>query len=197
MVRCRNPRMTEDRNDVTKLLHAWNDCDAEAIDELLPLVYDELRRLAKRYMKSQPSGHTLQTTALVHEAYLKLADNKDRKWRDRSHFFGVAAQAMRHILVDHARANQTGKRGGADKIVVELDEAATLSADRAAEVVALDEALKILESKDARKSRVVELRYFAGLSVEETAEVLKVSEPTVMRDWRFAKSWLLKELSGS
>lgn len=188
--------MTESRQDVTQLLVALSEGDAAALDELLPLVYDELRRLAKSYMNSQPSGHTLQTTALVHEAYLKLADNKDKRFNNRAHFFGVAAHAMRHILVDHARAHQADKRGGAHKTIVELDEAATLSVGRATEIVALDEAMKLLEKHDERKSRVVELRYFGGLSVEETAEVLKISEPTVMRDWRFAKSWLLKELSG-
>lgn len=187
--------MTDIPKDVTALLAAWSDGDGAALDQLLPLVYEELRQLAKHYMSSQPSGHTLQTTALIHEAYLKLAENKEKRWENRAHFFAVAARAMRHILVDHARAHQTGKRGGGAALLVTLDEAATLSTERASEIVALDDALKGLESFDKRKSRVVELRYFGGLSVEETAQVLKTSEQTVMRDWRFAKTWLLRELS--
>lgn len=187
--------MTEIGNqDVTKLLDAWSNGDGEALEQLMPLVYDELRRMAKRYMSSQPSNHTLQTTALIHEAYLKLADNKEKNFANRAHFFAVAANAMRHILVDHARSHQAEKRGGgAQKIA--LDDAPVVSAERASEIVALDEALKNLAAEDERKSRVVELRYFGGLSVEETAEVLKVSVDTVMRDWRFAKTWLLHELS--
>jgi RNA polymerase sigma factor (TIGR02999 family) len=180
--------------DVTKLLEAWSDGKQEALDELLPLVYDELRRMAKRYMNSQPSGHTLQTTALIHEAYLKLADQKEKRWQNRAHFFAVAASAMRHILVDHARARQAEKRGGATEII-SLEDVAIISNERAAEIVALDDALKNLFALEDRKGRVVELRYFGGLSVEETAEVLKVSPETVMRDWRFAKTWLLRELS--
>ncbi len=180
--------------DVTKLLEAWSDGKQEALGELMPLVYDELHRMAKRYMSSQPSGHTLQTTALIHEAYLKLADQKEKRWQNRAHFFAVAAQAMRHILVDHARTRQSEKRGGAAQMI-SLEEAAIVSAERASEIVALDDALKSLSAADERKGRVVELRYFGGLSVEETAEVLKISPETVMRDWRFAKTWLLRELS--
>lgn len=152
--------------------------------------------MAKNYMNSQPSEHTLQTTALIHEAYLKLADNQGKNWQNRTHFFAVAAQAMRHILVDHARSQKTEKRGGETQIV-SLEEVAVISSERAAEVVALDEAIENLSKVDERKSRVVELRYFGGLSVEETAEVLNVSPETVMRDWRFAKTWLLRELSNS
>lgn len=186
--------MTNAPQEITKLLSDWNDGKGEALDKLLPIVYEELHRMAKNYMNSQPSGHTLQTTALIHEAYLKLADQKDKQWENRSHFFGVAAQAMRHILIDHARSHQTKKRGGETQII-SLEDVAVISNERVEEVIALDDALKVLESQDARKGRVVELRYFGGLSVEETAEVLKVSPDTVMRDWRFAKTWLLRELS--
>lgn len=181
--------------NVTNLLGAWRDGDGEALERLMPLVYDELRRMAKRYMHSQPSGHTLQTTALIHEAYLKLADQKEKGWQNRAHFFAVAARAMRHILVDHARARQAEKRGGAAAEFVSLENVAVISDERAAEVVALDDALEKLFALEERKGRVVELRYFGGLSVEETAEVLRVSPETVTRDWRFAKSWLLRELS--
>lgn len=180
--------------DVTKLLDAWSGGDGEALAELMPLVYDELHRMAKRYMNSQPSGHTLQTTALIHEAYLKLADNKEKHFANRTHFFAVAARAMRHILVDHARSRQTEKRGGETQIV-SLEDVAVIAKEQAAEVLALNDALESLFMQDERKGRVVELRYFGGLSVDETAEVLKVSSLTVIRDWRFAKTWLLRELS--
>ncbi|MBX7171613.1 MAG: sigma-70 family RNA polymerase sigma factor [Pyrinomonadaceae bacterium] len=181
--------------EVTRLLEAWSHGNQEALDQLMPLVYEELRQMAKNYMNSQSSGHTLQTTALIHEAYLKLADQREKRWQNRAHFFAVAAQAMRHILVDHARSHQTQKRGGETQII-SLEEAAIISKERANELVALDEALKNLSALDERKGQVVELRYFGGLSVEETAEVLKISEGTVLRDWRFAKTWLLRELSG-
>ena len=180
--------------DVSKLLDAWGNGDGEALEQLIPLVYDELRRMAKRYMQSQPSGHTLQTTALIHEAYLKLADNKEKRWQNRAHFFAVAANAMRHILVDHARSRQSKKRGG-DVQKISLEDAPLVSAERASEIVALDDALNNLFALEERKGKVVELRYFGGLTVEETAEVLKISPETVMRDWRFAKTWLLRELS--
>ena len=181
-------------NDVTKLLEAWSVGKQDALEELMPLVYEELRRMAKRYMSSQPSGHTLQTTALIHEAYLKLAEGREKHWQNRAHFFAVAARAMRHILVDHARQRKSEKRGGGAEII-SLENIAVISNERAAEVVALDEALENLFALEERKGRVVELRYFGGLSVEETAEVLKISPETVMRDWRFAKTWLLRELS--
>jgi RNA polymerase sigma-70 factor, ECF subfamily len=180
--------------DVTKLLEAWRSGDGDALGEVMPLVYDELHRMAKRYMGSQPSGQTLQTTALIHEAYLKLAENREKQWQNRAHFFAVAARAMRHILVDHARSRHAEKRGGEAR-KVSLDEAAIVSIERIAEMIALDDALEKLEREDERKCRVVELRYFGGLSVEETGEVLKISSETVQRDWRFAKSWLLRELS--
>ncbi len=180
--------------DVTKLLDAWSGGDGEALAELMPLVYDELHRMAKRYMNSQPSGHTLQTTALIHEAYLKLADNKDKHFANRTHFFAVASSAMRHILVDYARSHQTEKRGGAMQ-KISLEDAAVVSGERASELIALNDALENLFTQDERKAKVVELRYFGGLSVEETAEILEISRETVMRDWRFAKTWLLRELS--
>ena len=183
-------------NDVTNLLVAWSEGKQEALDELLPLVYGELRKMAKRFMNSQPSGHTLQTTALIHEAYLKMADQKDKRWQNRAHFFAVAGRAMRQILVDHARTRQRDKRGGKTQII-SLDHVAEISNERAAEIIALDEALKGLEKLDERKSRVVELRYFAGLTEIETAEVLKISPETVQRDWKFAKGWLFRELSNA
>lgn len=181
-------------SNVTNLLDAWSGGDEAALEKLMPLVYDELHRMAKRYMNSQPSGHTLQTTALIHEAYLKLAAGKEKQFANRAHFFAVAANAMRHILVDHSRRRQRDKRGGAME-KISLDDAPVLSLERASEIVALDDALENLFAQDERKGKVVELRYFGGLSVEETAEVLKISPETVMRDWRFAKIWLLRELS--
>jgi RNA polymerase sigma-70 factor, ECF subfamily len=187
-------RMIHSPLEVTRLLAAWSDGDAAARDTLLPLVYDELRRLASYYMRGQPDNHTLQTTALIHEAYLKLAAQPDKQWQNRMHFFAVAAQAMRHVLVDYARSRDAIKHGGQAQLVA-LEEAAVVSAERAAEVVALDEALTALASVDLRKSQVVELRYFGGLSVEETAEVLQVSPETVKRDWRLAKLWLMRELN--
>lgn len=186
--------MNDGDRDLTKLLGAWSDGDGEALAELMPLVYDELRRMAKRYMHSQPSGHTLQTTALIHEAYLKLADNPEKRWQNRTHFFAVAARAMRHILVDHARVRAADKRGGGQPFV-SIDDVAVVSTERAAEVVALDDALNALARHDERKARVVELRYFGGLTNNETAEILNVSEETILRDWRFAKLWLLRELT--
>jgi RNA polymerase sigma factor (TIGR02999 family) len=180
--------------EVTGLLIDWSKGDQAAFDRLLPLVYGELRQMARRYMARQQSGHTLQTTALIHEAYLKLVEQKDKQWQNRAHFFGVAAQAMRHILVDYARSKQAERHGGGAQ-AVSLDEALTVSQERTAELVALDDALQELAKFDPRKSQVVELRFFGGLSVEETAEVLKVSEVTVMRDWSMAKAWLHRALS--
>ncbi|MBI4746948.1 MAG: sigma-70 family RNA polymerase sigma factor [Acidobacteria bacterium] len=182
--------------EVTALLEAWNRGDQAALDQLMPLVYNELRQMARRYMSGQPTGHTLQTTALIHEAYLKLAGQSDVHWQNRSHFFAVAATAMRHILVNYALARKTEKRGG-DFQKVSLDQAALVSSERYAELVALDEALTRLAAFDERKSRIVELRYFGGMSLEETAEVLKISVETVKRDWRVAKLWLLSELKGA
>ena len=181
-------------HEVTQLLLAWSKGDQAARDQLMPLVYEELRRMAKRYMDRQKPDHTLQTTALIHEAYLRLVDQKEARWQNRAHFFAVAAQAMRQILVDYARTRHAAKRGG-EASAVSLDEAAVVSRQRAGELVALDDALQSLAAFDRRKSQVVELRYFGGLSVEETAKVLKVSSETVLRDWRLAKTWLLRELS--
>jgi RNA polymerase sigma factor (TIGR02999 family) len=181
--------------DVTSLLVAWSEGDDSALAQLVPRVYDELRRIAHHHLRAERPGRTLQTTALVHEAYLRLVDTRRVRWESRAHFLGVAAQAMRRILVDAARARGARKRGGG-AAVVPLDEAATVGPQREASLVALDDALTALAEVDSRKSRVVELRYFGGLSVEETAAVLQVSPETVHRDWRVAKAWLLRELSG-
>ncbi|MDQ3252960.1 MAG: sigma-70 family RNA polymerase sigma factor [Acidobacteriota bacterium] len=187
--------MTASPHEVTQLLVAWSDGDEAALEKLAPLVYDELRRLARRHMAGERRGHTLQTTALVNEAYLRLVNWREVRWQNRAHFFAVSAQMMRHILVDFARSRSYQKRG-AGALQVSLDEAASLSDERGADLVALDEALTALAAVDERKSKVVELRYFGGLSVEEAAEVLKVSPETVMRDWRLAKVWLLREMTG-
>jgi RNA polymerase sigma factor (TIGR02999 family) len=181
--------MAPSQQQVTELLAAWGGGDQAARDELMPLVYEELRRLARRCMHRERAGHTLQTSALVNEAFLRLVDQKNIRWQDRAHFFGIAARLMRQILVDYARRRGYTKRGG-DVRRVPLDEAVIVSEERAAEVVALDDALKILAEIDPRKSQVVELRFFGGLSIEETAEVLGVSEGTVRRDWALAKAWL-------
>ena len=182
-------------NDVTQLLVAWGNGDSAARDALMPLVHDELRRLAHRYMGRERAHHTLQTSALVNEAYLRLIDQKDVKWQNRAHFYGIAAQMMRRILVDYARKRGFLKRGG-DFRAVPLEEAMIVSPERAAEVVALDDALNSLAQLDVRKSKIIELRFFGGLSIEETAEVLGVSPGTVMRDWTFAKAWLRREITG-
>lgn len=162
----------------------------------MPLVYDELRRMARRYMRRQAPGHTFQTTELIHEAYLKLAAAEEQNWRSRAHFFGVAAQAMRHILVDYARSKQSEKRAGLGQQIT-FEESVAVSAERSEEIVALDDALRELINLDERKVRVVELKFFGGLTIDEIAEVLKVSPKTVNRDWRFARTWLLRELSRS
>jgi RNA polymerase sigma factor (TIGR02999 family) len=181
--------------DVTSLLVAWSEGDDSALARLVPRVYDELRRIAHHHLRTERPGRTLQTTALVHEAYLRLVDTRRVRWESRAHFLSVAAQAMRRILVDAARARGARKRGG-DAAVVSLDGAAVLAPQREASLVALDDALTALAEVDPRKSRVVELRYFGGLSVEEAAAVLRVSPETVHRDWRVAKAFLLRELSG-
>jgi RNA polymerase sigma factor (TIGR02999 family) len=186
--------MSASSQNITKLLLDWRNGDGEALDRLMPLVYEELRRMANHYMRNERKGHTLQTSALVNEVYLRLVDHENIEWQNRAHFFGVAAQAMRRILVDHARTRNYQKRGGGAQ-QVSLDEAATLTEDRAAELIALDEALQELAKMDERKSRVVELRYFGGLSLEETAEALGVSIPTVTRDWNTAKAWLMREMT--
>jgi RNA polymerase sigma-70 factor, ECF subfamily len=179
---------------LTQLLIAWSDGSREALDELFPLVYDELRRIARRYMRRERQGHTLQTTALVNDAYLRLIDQTQVQWQNRAHFFAIAAQMMRRILVDHARAQVVEKRGGGAERV-ELDDAFISADAKSAELVALDDALKSLAKIDPRRAEVVELRYFGGLSNEEIAEVLKVHENTVTRDWNMARAWLYKELS--
>jgi len=186
---------TPPSHEVTQLLLAWSDGDRAALDQLVPLVYGELRRLAKHHLRRERAGHTLQSAALIHEAYLRLIDVKQVRWENRAHFFAAAARLMRQILVDLARERGTRKRGG-DARQVSLDEALLINPPRDEGLVALDEALTALAEVDARKSRVVELRFFGGLSVEETAEALKVSVETVNRDWRFAKSWLSRRLSG-
>ncbi|HVG87229.1 MAG TPA: sigma-70 family RNA polymerase sigma factor [Vicinamibacterales bacterium] len=181
-------------HDVTSLLVSWTEGDEDALNRLLPLVEQELRQLARRQMRAERPGHLLQSTALVNEAYLKLVDIRRMRWQNRAHFFAVAARLMRRILVDAARSQQYQKRGGRAPHV-RLDEAALAAGQTPDQLVALDDALQALGGVAERKSRVVELRYFAGLTVEETAEVLKVSPETVMRDWKFAKAWLLRELS--
>jgi RNA polymerase sigma factor (TIGR02999 family) len=184
---------TPSEKEVTRLLVAWSNGDQAALEQLTPLVYSELHRLAHRYLGRERKGHTLQTTALVHEAYLRLIDQKEVRWQNRAHFFAIAAQMMRRILVDYARSRNVAKRGG-DAQQVSLDEAMEVSDERAADVIALDEALKTLSDLDQRKGRIIELRFFGGLSIEETAEVLGVSPGTVMRDWTFAKAWLQREI---
>lgn len=182
-------------HDVTGLLRAWSVGDQGALQKLTPLVYEQLHRLAQRYMAAERSDHTLQTTALIHEVYLRLVDVRDIDWQSRAHFFAICAQLMRRILTDFARARHYQKRGG-DAVHLPLDEALVISREPDADLVAVDDALKALAAVDDRKSRVVELRFFGGLSVEETAEVLQVSPDTVMRDWKLAKVWLLGQLSG-
>jgi RNA polymerase sigma factor (TIGR02999 family) len=185
----------ESQTDLTELLLAWNEGDDDALRRLIPLVHDELRRLAHRYMAGERDDHLLQTTALVNEAFLRLVDSSRVKWRNRAHFFAVSAQLMRRILVDFARARDVTKRGG-DLVRVDFDEALTVSRQPSGELIALDDALNALARFDHRKSQVVELRFFGGLSVEETAEVLSISSDTVIRDWNFAKVWLLREMDG-
>jgi RNA polymerase sigma-70 factor (ECF subfamily) len=181
--------MDPSTNEVTQLLVAWGDGDQSALDQLMPLVYSELHRLAHRHIKKERPGHTLQTSALLNEAFVRLVDQRDVHWRSRAHFFGIAAQMMRRILVDYARSRRYAKRGG-DAQQVSFDEELIVSRQTSADVVALHEALNELAVIDERKSKVVELRFFGGLSIEETAAVLGVSEGTVMRDWTLAKAWL-------
>ena len=180
---------------VTQLLINWRNGDKAALDQLTPLVYEELRRLARGFMGKERPNHTLQTSALINEAFLKLVDQDETNWQNRAHFFAVAAQIMRHILVDHARSYGYEKRGaGAQR--VELDDAKVFSEERAGELVALDEALTDLATVDPRKSRIVELRFFGGLNIDETAEVMELSPTTVQREWRAAKAWLQRFIKG-
>src|SRR5262245_20859636 len=185
---------TTSPKEVTQLLIDWGKGDQAALDKLLPLVEEELRRLAGRNMRRESPGHTLQTSALVNEAYLRLIDQKNVQWQNRAHFFAIAAQLMRRILIDHARRRQYAKRGGG-ALKVSLDEAAAVTEARAAELLAVDEALQKVTAMDARKGRIVELRFFGGLTEEETAEVMGISTPTVQREWRAAKAWLRRMLT--
>ncbi len=185
--------MTLSTSGLTELLSDWQQGDQSALNKLTPLVYDELRRIAHRYVQRENYGHTLETTALVNEAYLRLAGQKKIDWQNRSHFFAFTAQVMRHILIDHARRRHYAKHGG-DVQRVSLAEAEAMSHERARELVAMDEALDELAEFDMRKSRVVELRYFGGLDLEETAQIMEVSVMTVRRDWRAAKAWLFRRM---
>jgi len=188
--------MTHQPEEVTQLLLDWSNGDQAAFDALMPLVYNQLRQMAHRYMSQERPGHTLQTTALVNEAYLRLIDQRQVHWQNRAHFFAVAAQAMRRILIDHARKQRYAKRGGGAR-KISLDEAAVMSQERAADLLALDEALKSLAAIDPQQSRVVELRFFGGLTIEETAQVLRLSVDMVKREWATAKAWLFREMSES
>jgi RNA polymerase sigma factor (TIGR02999 family) len=186
--------MTPSPKSISQLLFEWREGDEKAFDRLIPLVYQELRRLARHYMRRERPGHTFQTADLVNEAYLRLVDHKGMHWQNRAHFYAVAAQAMRRILVDHARSRSSLKKGGGIQMVG-FEQVATTPEKQAAELIALDEALDNLASIDPRKSKVVEMRYFGGMTVEETAEALGVSPVTVMRDWSTAKAWLLRALN--
>ena len=185
---------TPSSSEVTELLRAWGEGDHAALEKLVPIVQGELRRLARHYMRGERSDHTLQTTALVNEVYLRLINWRSVHWQDRAHFFGVSVQLMRRVLVDYARRHHYRKRGG-DAVSVHLEDAAVVAPERASDLVAIDDALTRLAAVDARKSRVVELRFFGGLSVEETAEVLGISPRTVKREWSLARAWLYADLS--
>ena len=185
--------MAASKNQVTDLLQRWKSGDEEALERLTPLVYDQLHRMAHQYIKRERRGHTLQTSALVNEAYLRLVDYKRVDWQNRAHFFAVSAVVMRRVLVDYARQRTSDKRGGESR-QVDLSDSLAFTSERAAELVALDEAIRSLNQLYPRRSKVVELRYFGGLNNQEAAVVLKVSEATIERDWRFAKAWLYREL---
>lgn len=187
----------ETPNEITQMLVELTDGNQDVVNRILPHIYDELRRLAGSYLRKERADHTLQPTALVHEAYMKLIDQRQVKWQNRAHFFGIAAQVMRRILMDHARKHLANKRGGNAEVLPLEDEILVVSHDKSAELVALDDALNQLNEVDPQKARVVELRYFGGLSIEETAEVMGVSVPTVNRHWRMAKAWLYSELSNT
>jgi len=183
-------------HEITQLLAEWSNGNQTALDQLYPLVYDELHKMASRYMNRERKGHTLQTTALINEAYVRLVDQKHVQWKNRAHFFAISAQMMRRILIDRARLHAYAKRGGGAE-QVSLDEIAVVADERASDLLLLDDALNRLAEMDARRSQVVELRYFGGLNNEEIAGVLKISENTVTRDWNMARAWLYQELSGS
>jgi len=188
--------MTIAPHQVTRLLKEWSEGDETALEQLMPLVYDELHRLAHQHIRREGPGHILQTSALINEAYIRLVEQPQIRWENRAHFFGIAARLMRRILVDDARKRNSAKRRGS-LIQVPLDEATSIAQEQAANVTALDEALKRLETIDERQGQIVELRFFGGLSIEETAEVLKVSPGTVMRDWTFARAWLRNEMTSA
>ncbi|HXW07733.1 MAG TPA: sigma-70 family RNA polymerase sigma factor [Vicinamibacterales bacterium] len=183
-----------DLRDITQLLQDWNDGDERALDQLTPLLYSELRRIAHRSLRRERSDHTLQTTALVNETFVRLVQWSGVRWQNRAQFLAVSAQLMRRILVDFARSRRSGKRGGGTMVAVALDEGSTAAPDRAREIVALDDALRRLSLVDPRKSRIVELRFFGGLTLDETAAVLKVSSRTILREWDLAKAWLRREM---
>ena len=186
--------MAAETHTVTKMLQEWSvSGDRAALDKLIPIVYDELRRQASRYLQRERQGHTLQTTGLVHEAYVRLIDQAGVRWQNRAHFFAIAAEMMRRILVDHARRRGAAKRGG-DAVKITLDEALNASTERDLDLIAVDEVLTRLAALDQQQARVVELRFFGGLNVEETSEVLGISERTVKRDWQVAKAWIRREL---
>lgn len=188
-------RSEQNSHEITQMLLEWSGGDRSSLDKLLPFVYDELHRQAARYLRRERHDHTLQTTALINEAYLKLIDQREVNWESRTHFFAIAAQAMRRILVDYAKAKHRAKRGGGD-IQITLDEAALVTADeKSIDLIALDEALNRLAIKDKQQARVVELRYFSGLNLEETAKVLEISRITAARDWAMAKAWIRRELT--
>jgi RNA polymerase sigma factor (TIGR02999 family) len=188
-----SPKKRPTRGRVTHLLQQWSAGDRTALDELFPVVYQELKRIAARQLRREAPGHTLQTTGLVHEAYLRLVDQRDARWQNRAQFFGVAAQAMRRVLIDHARGKKAAKRGG-DPLRVTLTDAESPADEPEAELLALDEALTRLETLDPQQARIVELRYFTGLTIEETAEVLAISPATIKREWAVARAWLRREL---
>lgn len=185
----------ESSHDITQMLIELTDGNTEVVNQILPRIYDELRKLASGYLRRERADHTLQPTALVHEAYMKLIDQKKVHWQNRAHFFGIAAQVMRRILLDHARKHNADKRGGeAEKLPIE-EEILVVSHEKSAELIALDEALETLSKMDPQKAKIVELRYFGGLSIEETAEVMGVSVPTINRQWRMAKAWLYGQIA--
>ena len=186
--------MSSSAKEVTQLLMDWGKGDAQALNQLMPLVYNELHRIAGRYLRNERPNHTLQTTALINEAYVRIVDGKSVKWQDRAHFFGVAAQIMRHILVDHARSSRSAKRGGGVQKLT-LDEAVAGSQERNLDLVALNDSLNSLAQIDPQQSRIIELRFFGGLTIEETAEVMSISPATVKRDWNMAKAWLYGEIN--
>lgn len=188
--------MASDPDNVTRLLLEWSDGNRQALEEMLPLIYDELRRLAHSFLYRERPGHTLQTTALVHEAYLKLIDQRDARWQNRAHFFAIAAQAMRRILIDSARRHVAEKRGGGEE-TLSLDEVVVFSLEPNTNLIALDLALTRLAEIDSQQSRIIELRYFGGLTIEETAEVMRLSPATIKREWTMARAWLHQALAGA